>query len=230
MATQDSIQETLERVRTLAERSGAAEAETYFEFVTLAEARVREREVELVQQSAITGLGLRILRDRKMGFLYTTDLRRTVIDELVLRTIALAGEATSRDENKLPDQAFPPQGNLEIYDEAIAAMRPDQLILLARSLEENAIARDRKIQTVLDTRAGYAVGEVHFSNTFIPYQVYRSTTSWLTCTAVATDGTQKREGSYSDRKRIFLDLNTPERIGRKAAERALARLGAKPVP
>jgi predicted Zn-dependent protease len=59
--------ETLERVRTLAERSGAAEVETYFEFVTFAEARVREREVELVQQSAITGLGLRVLRDRKWG-------------------------------------------------------------------------------------------------------------------------------------------------------------------
>src|SRR5258705_164562 len=112
---QTSIQETLERVRTLAERSGAAEAEIYFEFITHAKARVRER-------------------------------------------------------------------------------------------------------------------EVHFSNTFIPYQVFRSTTSWLTCTAVATDGNQKREGTYSDRKRIFLDLNTPERIGRKAAERALARLGAKPVP
>ena len=216
--TSTSIQETLERVRTLAERSGAAEAETYFEFITLAEARVREREVELIQQSAITGLGLRVLRDRKMGFLYTTDLRRNVIDELVLRTIALA------------DQAFPPQGNLEIFDDAIAAMRPEQLIPLARSMEDNAVARDQKIQTTLDTRASYAIGEVHFSNTFIPYQVFRSTTSWLTCTAVATDGGEKREGTYSDRKRIFLDLNTPERIGRKAAERALARLGAKPVP
>ena len=230
MAQQISIQETLERVRTLAERSGAAEAETYFEFITLAEARVREREVELIQQSAITGLGLRVLRDRKMGFLYTTDLRRTVIDELVLRTIALAGEATPRDENKLPDQIFPPQGNLEIYDDAIAAMRPEQLIPLARSIEDNAIARDQKIQTTLDTRAGYAIGEVHFSNTFIPYQVFKSTSSWLTCTAVASGGGQKREGSYADRKRTFLDLNTPERVGRKAAERALVRLGAKPVP
>ncbi|HEY6221862.1 MAG TPA: TldD/PmbA family protein [Candidatus Eisenbacteria bacterium] len=228
--TAATMQETLERVRTLAERSGAAEAETYFEFITLAEARVREREVELIQQSAITGLGLRVLRDRKMGFLYTTDLRRNIIDELVLRTIALADQATPRDENKLPDQAFPPQGNLEIYDAAIAAMRPEQLIPLARSLEENALARDQKIQTTLDTRAGYAIGEVHFSNTFIPYQMFQSTVSWLTCTAVATDGSQKREGTYSDRKRIFLDLNTPDRIGRKAAERALAKLGAKSVP
>ncbi len=224
------IKEEIERVRILAERSGAAEAETYFEFITIAEVRVRDREVELIQQSAITGLGLRVLRDRKMGFLYTTDLRRTVVDELVLRTIAMAGEATPRDENKLPDQIFPPQGNLEIYDDTIAAMKPEELIPLARTLEENAIAQDKRVETTQDTRAGYAIGEVHFTNTFIPYQFFQSTNCWRSCTAVATEGGKKREGEYSDRKRVYLDLVTPERIGRKAAERAVAKLGAKPVP
>lgn len=224
------IKDEIERVRILAERSGAAEAETYFEFITLAEVRVRDREVELIQQSAITGLGLRVLRDRRMGFMYTTDLRRTVVDELVNRTIALAGEATPRDENKLPDQIFPPQSNLEIFDDVIAAMKPEDLIPLARALEENAIAQDKRIETTQDTRAGFAVGEVHFTNTFIPYQFFQSTNCWLSCTAIATDGTMKREGEYSDRKRIYQDLVTPERLGRRAAERALARLGGKPVP
>lgn len=230
MASNEQIQAEMERVRQLAERSGAAEAETYFEFITFAEARYREREVELVQQSAITGFGLRVLRDRKMGFLYTTDLRRTVVDELVIRTIALADQATPRDENKLPEQSIQPVGNLEIYDDAIAAMRPEELIPLARSIEEGAIAQDRRIQAVRTARAGYSIGEVHFSNTFIPYQTFRSTSCWLTCSAVATLAGQKREGSYTDRKRIFADLTTSDRVGRKAAERALAKLGAKSIP
>lgn len=222
--------ETLERIRTLAERSGAAEAETYFEFVTFAEARVREREVELVQQSAITGFGLRVLRDRKMGFLYTTDLRRTVLDELVVRTIALAAQATPRDENKLPDQTYLPLGNLDIEDPRIAQMKPEDLIPLARSIEDNALAHDKRIQTTRSTRAGYSVGEVHFSNTFLPYQTFRTTDVWLSCTAVAVDGDRKREGSYFERKKNYQDLTTPERLGRKASERAIAKLGAKPIP
>lgn len=222
--------ETLERIRTLAERSGAAEAETYFEFVTFAEARVREREVELVQQSAITGFGLRVLRDRKMGFLYTTDLRRTVLDELVVRTIALAAQATPRDENKLPDQTYLPLGNLDIEDPRIAQMKPEDLIPLARSIEDNALAHDKRIQTTRSTRAGYSVGEVHFSNTFLPYQTFRTTDVYLSCTAVAVDGDRKREGSYFERKKNYQDLTTPERLGRKASERAIAKLGAKPVP
>ena len=222
--------ETLERIRVLAERSGAAEVETYFEFVTFAEARVREREVELLQQSAITGFGLRVLRDRKMGFLYTTDLRRTVLDELVVRTIALAAQATPRDENKLPDQTFQPPGNLEIEDAAILAMKPQDLIPLARSIEDNALAQDKRIQTTRSTRAGYSVGEVHFSNTFLPYQAFRTTDAWFSCTAIAVEGDRKREGTYSDRKKVFQDLTTTERLGRKAAERAVAKIGAKPIP
>jgi PmbA protein len=229
MAVPD-IRETLERIRILAERSGAAEAETYFEFVTFAEARVREREVELVQQSAITGVGLRVLRDRKMGFLYTTDLRRTVLDELVVRTIALAAQATPRDENKLPDQTYLPLGNLEIEDASILTMKPQDLIPLARSIEDNALAQDKRIQTTRSTRAGYSVGEVHFSNTFLPYQTFRTTDAWFSCTAVAVEGDRKREGSFFDRKKVYADLTTPERLGRKAGERAVAKLGAKPIP
>ena len=60
-------EEVLNNVRTMAERSGAAEAETFFEFVRFVEVRYREGEVELLQQSAITGLGLRVLRSETAG-------------------------------------------------------------------------------------------------------------------------------------------------------------------
>jgi PmbA protein len=222
-------QEVLEQVRTTAERSGAAEAETFFEFVRFVEVRYREGEVELLQQSGITGLGLRVLRDGKMGFLYTTNLNRTVLDELVVRTIALAAQATPRDENKLPDQSFPPQTSLEIEDSTADRITPQDLIVLAKALEDNAMLVN-KVKTTQTSRAGYVVGETHFSNTFIPYQTFRSTAFWLTCAAIATDGSQKRVGSYADRKRNYVDLSTPDRVGRKAGERAVARLGAKPVP
>jgi PmbA protein len=222
-------QEVLEQVRTTAERSGAAEAETFFEFVRFVEVRYREGEVELLQQSGITGLGLRVLRDGKMGFLYTTNLNRTVLDELVVRTIALASQATPRDENKLPDQSFPPQTSLEIEDPTADRITPQDLIVLAKALEDNAMLVN-KVKTTQTSRAGYVVGETHFSNTFIPYQTFRSTAFWLTCAAIATDGSQKRVGSYADRKRNYVDLWTPDRVGRKAGERAVARLGGKPVP
>src|SRR5512144_404332 len=99
----------MDRVRTNAERSGAAQAETFLEIVHFTEVRVRQREIELVQQSVIQGLGLRVFRDR----------RPPVLDEIVTRTIALAGEATPRDENKISEEPAPAALELEIDDPSV---------------------------------------------------------------------------------------------------------------
>jgi PmbA protein len=223
-------QEILDRVRSLAQRSGAAEAEAYLEIANFTDVRVRQGEVESLAQSAVQGLGVRVFVDRKVGFSYTTDIRPTVIDELVRRTIVLAAQNSPRDENRLPDEQLPALSDLELYDDAVAQMRGPDLIALARKTEDHAFAADKRVQTTRDARAGAAIGEVHFTNSYVPYQTYRTTTCWLGITAIASDGAMKREASYDDRRRVFLDLSTPEGVGRKATERAVARLGAKPVP
>lgn len=222
--------ELMERVRTNAERSGAAQAETFLEVVHFTEVRVRQREVELVQQSVIQGLGLRVFRDRRMGFMYTSDLRSQVLDEIVTRTIALAAEATPRDENKISEEPAPAALELEIDDPSILRLGPADLTALARAAEENAFAQDKRVQSTRDARCGVQSNEIHFSNTYIPYQTYRASACWLSVEAVATQGTQKRTGGFSDRKRIFADLETAERVGRKAASRAVAKLGAAGIP
>jgi len=225
-----SPRELMDRVRQQAERSGAAQAEAYLEIVHFTEVRVRQREVELVRQSAIQGMGLRVFRDRRMGFMYTTDLRPPVLDEIVNRTIVLAGEATPRDENKISEEPQPAALELEINDESVLRLRPEDLTALARSAEENAFAQDKRVQSTQDARAGVQSNEVHFSSTYIPYQTYKASACWLAVSAVATQGGQKRTGSFADRKRLFADLETAERVGRKAATRAVAKLGAAPVP
>ncbi len=222
--------ELMQRVRTNAERSGAAQAETFLEIAHFTEVRVRQREVELVQQSIIQGLGLRVFRDRRMGFMYTTDLRAPVLDEIVTRTIALAAEATPRDENRISEEGAPAALALEIHDPSVLRMGTPELTALARAAEDNAFAHDKRVQSTRDVRCGVQSNEIHFSNTYIPYQTYRASACWLSVFAVATQGDQKRNGLFADRKRIFADLETPERVGRKAAARAVAKLGASSVP
>lgn len=221
--------EFIERIKVRAEASGAAEAEVYGEVVTTNEVRLRDKEVELLQQSALRGVGLRVLRDSKTGFMYTTDFQPSIINELILRTIALASQASPREEVRLPNEPFPAQRLLEIADDAIPPMAPEDLISFARAAEQNAIARDKRIQTTLGARVGVATQDVYFTNTYIKLQTYRATSCWIGCTAVAADGSERREGTYEDRKRIFADLSPPVIVGRKAADRALAKLGAKPV-
>lgn len=225
-----SPQDLIEQVRLQAERSGAAEADVFVESATVLEVRTRQREVEVVQQSAPRGLGLRVFRDRRMGFAYTTDLRKVVLDELVNRTVALSNQATPHDENRLATQLFSPQQGLETEDAAIAQVSIEDLKAMATTAEDGAFGQDQRIQSTRDARAGVATVEVHLGNTVNPYQTYRSTTAWLSVTAIATQGGQRREGEYIDRKRILRDLDTPEHVGRRAAERAVAKLGAAARP
>jgi len=219
-----------DKIRVQAERSGAQEAETYLETNTTTEVRIRQGQIELVSQSAVQGLGLRVFRDRRMGFLYTTDLRDTVLTELVNRTLNLTNMATPREENKLSEYLSSSQSDLEIYDPIVAQQRPEDLVRLARAAEESAFAQDKRIQTTRDVRCVTSVYEVFFSNTYIARGTYRATSVSLSATPIATQGTQRREGTYIDRKRFLSDLARPEQIGSRAVERALARLGAGPIP
>ena len=218
-----------EKVRVQAERSGAQEAETYIESSTTTEVRLRQGQIELLQQSIVQGIGLRVFRDRRMGFLYTTDLRDNVLTELVNRTLALTNQATPRDENRIAENLSVSQSDLEIRDPAVAALRPEDLVKFARAAEESAFAQDKRIQTTRDVRCGTSVGDIFFSNTFISRQTYGGTSIWLSATPIATQGNQKREGTYEDRRRFLSDLTRPEQIGQLAVTRALTRLGAAPV-
>jgi PmbA protein len=219
-----------EKVRIQAERSGAQEAETYLETSTTNEVRIRQSQIETLSQSQVQGLGLRVFRDRRMGFVYTTDLRETVLNELVNRTLSLTNQATPRDENKIAEYLAVSQTDLEIHDPAVVRLRPEELVRFARAAEESAFAQDKRIQTTRDVRCGTSVVEVFFTNTYIQRQTYQASTVWLSATPIATQGTQKREGTFVDRKRFLGDLAKPEQIGQRAVERALARLGAAPVP
>ena len=219
-----------DKIRLQAERSGAQEAEVYVEQSTTTEVRMRSGVIELLQQSSVQGVGLRVFRDRRMGFLSTTDLRDNVLTELVNRTMALTNAATPRDENKISEFLSVTQTNLETYDDAIAALRPEDLIRMSKAAEDSAFAQDKRIQTTRDVRCGAATLDVYFSNTYIPRQTYKASVVWLSATPIATQGTQRREGNYTDRKRFLSDLTRPEQIGQLAVERALARLGAGPIP
>jgi len=229
MARQSAV-ELADKVRIQAERSGAQEAEVYVEQSTTTEVRIRQGVIELLQQSSVQGIGLRVFRDRRMGFLSTTDLRENVLNELVNRTLALTNAATPRDENRIAEYLSTAQADLEIYDPAVAALRPEDLIRMARAAEDSAFAQDKRIQTSRDVRCGAATVDVFFSNTFIPRQTYRASVVYLSATPIATQGNQKREATYIDRKRFLSDLARPEQIGQLAVTKALARLGAGPIP
>ena len=230
MASSSTPVKLAEAMRQQSERSGAQESESFVEFTDVTEFRVRAGQVELSKKSLMAGVGLRVYRDGRMGFMYTTDIRDTILSEMVNRTLALTSQASPRDENKLSQVQLPPEPDLQSVDDAVVTLQGEDLISMARVAENSAFAQDKRIETVRDVRCGTTINEIYYSNTYVPRQIFRSAMVWITATPVATQGGQKRDGEFTDRKRFLSDLMRPEQVGETAARRALAKLGAGTAP
>ncbi len=65
---------------------GADEAEVYLENKRRFEIRVRNREIETVIQTISKGLGLRVFKENKPGFSYTSDFSEQSLEEFTRKT------------------------------------------------------------------------------------------------------------------------------------------------
>src|SRR5205085_5006438 len=97
-----NLLDTCELLVKLARKAGAAEAEAYAERTRDSSVRVRDGAVEELHQAASKGVGLRVIREKRLGFAYGTDLSKAGLTELAERAVALAKGSAKDDANALP--------------------------------------------------------------------------------------------------------------------------------
>jgi len=88
---------------------------------------------------------------------------------------------------------------------------------------------DPRIVSFESVGAGEQISEVIIASSEGFTGSYVGTHAYLYAAPVASDGGQLQVGDWSDEKRFFDELEPPEDVGRKAAQRALRMLGAKKV-
>jgi PmbA protein len=191
----------------------------------------RDGRVERVAESTTRGLGLGIYVDGRYASVSTGDLRPEALDRFIRQAVALARAISPDPHRRLPD----PQGylgraelDLELEDPAQAAHEPAARLRLAEAMEAAArqgpgAARIRSVTTsVQDTAGESALVQTNgFEGTS------RSTSFWLSAEVSAQDPDGRRpEASASSGSRFLATLEPPEAVGRRAAERAEARIGA----
>lgn len=124
-------------------------------------------------------------------------------------------------------------GDLQLYSSDIAELATDQRIQFARRAEEAALATDPRIRNSEGATFEAGCGTKAYVNSQAFAGSYRSSYCVITVIPIAQDGVQgsamQRDYWYSVSRGVS-DLESPESVGRKAAERALRRLGARKVP
>lgn len=221
-----------------AERAGkaGAAAEAYVSDTESIQVNVSARAVEQMSAVKEAGIGVRVLRDGKMAFGSTNDLSRKAVGGLVDGLVKKVVYHTADEFNVIPGAedgglASGPDGygDLGSYDERVAEVPVQEKIRTALRMEAAGLEHSPKIAGSM--MAVYQDGTLYnyFANT-------NGLSGWFRQSAVgggveytAAEGEERESGSFQNGYVKWSDFDAEE-IGRKAAENAIAMLGAKPIP
>ena len=221
-----------EKMLQAAKRAGADAADAMVVRGTSQTIEVRNGALEQAERSEGIDLGLRVFLGQRSAIVSTSDQRDSTIDEMAVRAMAMAAEAPEDPYCGLADPADIAAGAnidaLELYDATPeptpAALQDDACAAEAAALQNKGISQ------VQSASAGYSSREVCLAASNGFSGGYKRTDRGLSCVAISGSGTDM-ERDYDGDSRIFQsDLRSAEDIGKRAAERAVARAGARKPP
>ncbi|MEM1429789.1 MAG: metallopeptidase TldD-related protein [Pseudomonadota bacterium] len=193
---------------------------------------VRAGALEQAERSESTDVGLRVLLGQRQACVSSSETTASTFAEMAARAVAMAREAP-KDPGVL--QADPSRlakdtdmGRLELDDPA-PEPAPAALEAAARTAEAVALAHEG-ITMAEAASAGYARRRVHLATSTGFSAGYARTDSSLFCVAITGEGTGMERDYYGESRNHATDLPSPEEVGRIAAERTLARSGARKPP
>jgi PmbA protein len=226
----ESLLDLTRSAAALALAKGASEAAAGSWQARHVEVAWRDGKIEKVSEATTRGLALDLYVEGRYVSVSTSDLRPEALDRFVEDSTALARKLAPDPFRRLPDPALyagQPALDLELEDPTHAALDSGTRRRLAEELEVAARAApgaDRILSVttgVSDTRAESVL--VH-TNGFEGSR--RGTDFWISAEVTVKDPDGRRpEESAASGGRFRAELEPAAAVGRRAAERALGRLG-----
>ena len=198
------------------------------------EVRVRDTEIDHVKQSRERSLGLRIFVEGDGGLRQaitsTSDLAPDAVDRLARDTVALA-RATAADSNAgLPEGGFAEDlPDLDLFDPADAGIDVDRHVADSRAAEAAARAVDERIVNSEGSSSDSQRTRVAYANTAGFAGEYERAAHSLVSSPIAGENGEMQNDYWFTVARRRSELESPEAVGRRAAERALAQLGGRRI-
>jgi len=224
------LREVAQDIVRRAMKGGATAAECVAregdEFSTL----VRLGQVETLKESGSRSIGVRIFFGQRSASTYSSDFSRSGLDRMLNSALELA-KITSEDPfGGIPpaDQLGQIHGDLDLYHEDVYSLPGPERIDYARRTEKAALDFDPRIKNSEGGSFDAATGHKVLANShgFVG-EFSRSYCSVAAVPIAQTeDGAMQRDYWFSV-ARTLKKLDSPEKVGRIAAERTLRRLGAR---
>jgi PmbA protein len=217
----------LELAQRVAGEAGAGEqVEAYVGQGTSTSVRVHGGDIESLTQASSSGIGIRVVRDKRQGFAWAGSLDDSVIADVLAeaRDNAAYAEPEAWIGLAEPDGVEPP--DVDLWRDGLADMPTSRKVDLALELERAVKARDPRIVGVRTSVWGDGSGEGAVA-TSTGIAVYgRSTYCHVSVSALAEDGDETQTGYGLSVGREPADIDVTEAAD-DAAERATRLLGAQ---
>jgi PmbA protein len=210
--------------RLAGQASGGEGVEAYAEQTTRTEINAFEGEIERLTSASSTGVGVRVVRDGRLGYAYTADLSDNGLRQCLDEARANLDVSTEDPGNVLADAAAvePLEG---IFEPRQVDVPPQRKVQLALDLEARTKAADPKVTKVESASYGDAVVQVAIASSAGVNGSFAVTRAWCYSTALATQDGQSQIGVGIDSGRSLEELDI-DPVAAEAADRAVRLLGA----
>ncbi|HET7359967.1 MAG TPA: metalloprotease PmbA [Rhodanobacteraceae bacterium] len=222
----DRLAQLAEDVIRRARAAGASQAEVAASIDTGLSVNVRMGEVETVEHTRDRGFGLTVYFGQRKGAASTADLHADSIEATIAQACAIARYTEEDSAAGLADAARMATGFPDMDLWHPWQLEVDQAIALGRRIED--AGRGMAGITNSDgasVQAGASLGVYANSHGFTGRE--RGTRHALSCALIAEDAGGMQRDYWYDSVRDAGDFMQAEILGRTAAERTLARLGAR---
>lgn len=219
--------ELTEQIVDICLKRGADAAEVYCESSRNLSVRIRNAEMETVQQAESHGVGIRVMLKGRMAFSSCNDLSDRALEETVSSAVQFAANMTPDENNVLPED----KGITEVeglYDPLISQIPLETKINLAKEAEQLAM-KDSRITKSGGARYSEGEGQVFIANSNDLSKNYKASSCSFGVTVIAEKGDQKSPGGESCSRRYYSDLEKPEKIASKAIQEAVQMLDPRMV-
>src|SRR3989441_5832894 len=229
LTNEATVDAGLDALRTL----GVATGDIFLREAQSGSVEIKDGAIESVIARGERGVGIRVLDEQRLGFAYTSDLSadgiRACADTARRMSVVTEPDSDLALATKAIDDA-----DLDIYQVGVVDRPLAERGAVALTVEEAARAVDPRIKQFRKTTYSDSESTTIIATTSGVRASYRESYCGVMTSAVATETSpsspdgERQVGYHGEAARRFAELD-PVRVGQRAAQRAVEKLGSRPL-
>ncbi len=203
---------------------GAQQAEFFFKTFKNLSIAVKDHKIETLESSISYGYSVRVIRNKKLGFSYSTDLKDAprVVDN------AMEAAKYAEPDSFLCMPSYQKPSVVEVYDKNIAAISETEALENILLMERAALNKDNRIKKIRKAAGNFTIGETYIFNSLGVALNYIATGCTAQIMAIAQNGSENQVGWDFCGSRFLQDIDF-KKTGETAAKKAVDQLDSRRI-